>query len=124
MRSFRCSRTRYGKRPVIYGNSTTFETLLGNEFLRYPIWFADYAGPTAGTRLAGSNPWTLWQYTNKTARNFRPDDPVSTDSSTEFPQVNGVADANAFFGTRDDWAQFTRDGANISRMVATGQPEP
>jgi|SRR5271166_2731383 len=57
----------YGKVPVIYGTAAILARVLDERFNRYMIWLASY--PRGGVshqedlRLAGNNPWTLWQYT-------------------------------------------------------------
>ena len=93
----------------IYGNATTFDRLLGAEFTKYPIWFADYFNPSGLTklqRLGGRNPWTLWQYEG--------DVDVSG---------NGPLDKNAFFGLKVDFDRYIETGSNLSLDIAKGKKE-
>lgn len=50
-----------GRTPMIYGGESFLQSLnLGDEFLRYPLWLADYSHPLV------PSPWatyTFWQYT-------------------------------------------------------------
>lgn len=100
--------THYGKVPVIFGNEIVFGELLEDAFKKYPVWLHDYDAETNGTRLPGSNPWTVWQYTNKGS----------------VAGISGTVDQNAFFGTEATYNEYKLTGANIALSLATGKTAP
>ena len=55
--------SRTGCRPIIYSYGSFYETYLGEEFLAYPLWLADYAEhPHLPNGLAR---WTMWQHSQR-----------------------------------------------------------
>jgi lysozyme len=78
----------YGRRPVIY---TTVDFYRDNELWRvegYEFWLRSVAGHPA--QVYPGQPWTFWQYTG----------------TGRVPGIAGVADINAFAGSRAAWEQW------------------
>ena len=95
---------RYGKVPVIYGATAILSRVLDERFNRYMIWLASYprggASRQEDLRLAGNNPWTLWQYTGTAT-------------------VDGIGrnvDLNVFFGNAAQFELF-KDGKVNAALV-------
>ncbi|MGO6746931.1 GH25 family lysozyme [Rhizobium ruizarguesonis] len=97
---------RFGKRPVMYAHEAGIRDLLSDQFNEYPLWLQDWtkdgSKSASGPSLSGNNPWTLWQYAG----------------NTDFAGAKNV-DVNAFFGTREQYDQFSHAGENVALQVAT-----
>lgn len=96
----------YGKVPVIFANSSGLNDLIGDDFIRYPIWLQQYDAPSKNPldalRIKGRNPWTFWQYT-ETGR---------------IAGIKGPVDRNVFFGTRDVLKAFALGSGNPALRAA------
>ena len=95
----------YGKKPIIFGSSEIFKSVIDETFRPYAIWLHQYNQQTGGASLAGENPWTFWQYTN-----------VGRFSGSDKP-----VDLSVFFGPRERYNQFKQSGFNYALAAATGQ---
>jgi lysozyme len=102
----------YGKVPIIYGTRMVFRSL-GTGFEKYMIWlarlrYAESGKPTASDiALRGTNPWTLWQYTQKLV----------------VPGVGYSVDGNVFFGTEGQYREFKRGKTNAALAAALTAPK-
>jgi GH25 family lysozyme M1 (1,4-beta-N-acetylmuramidase) len=98
----------YHKNPIIFAHSDGKNQLLGDEFNDYALWLQDWtkdgADAKEGARLAGTNPWTIWQYAG--------------DAQTR--GKNGI-DLNVFFGGKEQFDIFRQTGRNISRDLAVAK---
>lgn len=89
---------KYGKSPILFGSKSVVLDILKSDFNDLPIWLHDYRA-NGGTDLPGDNPWTLWQYSDR----------------LKVAGVEGNVDANAFFGTSQDFEEFRSKGGNLAR---------
>ena len=95
----------YGKGPILYGNiQLIYQILPPKTFLNFPIWIADYSRRSLATQpnLPGTNPWTLWQYTQKEG----------------VKGINRRVDMNVFFGTTAQFEVFSQGQQNVAREAA------
>jgi len=89
----------YRKRPVIYGGRSVFSTLANEQFRNYMVWLAACGrSATPEVRLAGTIPWTLWQYSDR----------------GRVPGISTDVDENAFFGKPEQFENFAMARGNIA----------
>jgi lysozyme len=80
----------YGKKPVIYTTVDFYAGILANHALEdYPIWVR--STKYFPTVRYGDRRWHFWQY----------------QSDGYVPGIRGKVDRNAFFGTAQQWQEFT-----------------
>jgi len=85
----------YGKVPLLYGNTENLATFLDARAETYMVWLGSYGTKTR--RLAGRNPWTLWQYASSVGRK-------GGDRKT----------GEVFFGTEEQYLQFKEGKTNVA----------
>jgi len=91
-----------GKRPIIYTDINFHRDILEGELLEYPHWVRSTAAEPE--HRYDNRRWTMWQYT----------------TTGRLPGITGDVDRNAFYGSKDDWAQFAQVGCDTRfRYCAT-----
>lgn len=89
----------YGKKPVIYSTVDFYAGILaGGALSDYPIWVRSTKYSPAVKY--GSRRWHFWQY----------------QSDGHIDGINGKVDRNAFFGTSEQWQDFSA-GRNLLDMA-------
>jgi len=83
-----------GKRPIIYTDINFHRDILEGELLEYPHWVRSTAAEPE--HRYDNRRWTMWQYT----------------TTGRVPGITGDVDRNAFYGSKDDWAQFAQIGCD------------
>ena len=83
-----------GKRPIIYTDINFHRDILEGELLEYPHWVRSTAAEPE--HRYDNRRWTMWQYT----------------TTGRVPGITGDVDRNAFYGSKDDWAQFAQVGCD------------
>lgn len=97
----RAIETRWGKTPLLMGNSYNLSVLTDDRSDRYMIWLDAY-GPQASIadrlKLQGQNPWTIWQHSG----------------SLDAPGVGKKVTGEVFFGTPAQYDLFRSARQNIA----------
>ena len=83
-----------GKRPIIYTDLNFHRDILEGELNEYPHWVRSTAAEPE--HRYGNRRWTMWQYT----------------TTGRVPGIEGPVDRNAFYGSKQDWAQFAQVGCD------------
>ncbi len=82
----------YGKRPVIYTAPDFYDDHLEGHFLEYPFWLRSVAAHPS--KVYPGRKWLFWQY-----------------SGSGLSQgVSGKIDLNAFYGSEEQWHNWTARG--------------
>ena len=78
---------RYGKTPIIYTTSESYNAFLAGEDLRYPIWIRDiYSKP----KLPDGSKWDIWQFAHR----------------GRLRGIEGFVDLNVYNGTIKEFQEF------------------
>ncbi len=89
----------FGKKPVIYSTVDFYQSILqGHALEDYPIWVR--STKYFPSVKYGDRRWHFWQY----------------QSDGHIDGINAKVDRNAFFGTAEQWQDFTR-GKNLLAMA-------
>lgn len=96
----------YGKLPILVGDSWAFSNVIDDDFRAFPIWMHEIERGHPSVRLAGSNPWTLWQ----------------TSNAAHVPGVEEQFEQSVFFGTPDQFETFQKGSDNLA-LSAAGREE-
>ena len=82
---------RYGKTPIIYATSQSYEAFLDGDRTDYPIWIRNiYNFP----KLPDGKEWAFWQYANR----------------GRLHGIDGFVDLNVFNGTSGEFQNFLASG--------------
>ncbi len=80
----------YGKRPIIYTDTTFHADVLEGRYDDYPFWLRSVAAEPK--KIFKNRPWIMWQYT----------------TTGRVPGIDGDVDLNAFNGNKKGWRRFLR----------------
>ena len=93
--------TKWGKTPLLLGNSFNLSVLTDARSDRFMIWLNAY-GPqnSIGDRfkLRGRNPWSMWQYSG----------------TLQVAGIGKKTTGEVFFGTAEQYQSFRRAGQNVA----------
>ena len=82
---------RYGKTPIIYATSQSYEAFLDGDRTDYPIWIRNiYNFP----KLPDGKEWAFWQYANR----------------GRLHGIDGFVDFNVFSGSPEEFQNFLASG--------------
>lgn len=76
-----------GRRVTFYTNRKGYESYLLDTFAGHPLWICSFSETPIDAE------WQYWQYSHR----------------GEVDGVDGDCDLNAFFGSREDWAQIGKE---------------